>query len=248
MATELIPTTLSEVGFGVYGKLYRGDWAFSYDAYLTNGLGDGIVLNETGRTHIPSGKREDQFAEDNNGSPAVSARLALHREGLGEVGLSYYGGIYNRYQTEGVAIDDKRRIDLMALDLQTEFYAVAVKGELALARIEVPASLGEFAGSRQWGGYVDLVVPLWRPPLHAFEQAVVNAALRLERVDFNVGTFAATGQKIYDEETAVVVGLSFRPVPGTVFRGNYRYHWIRDRLGKPAVWQAGIQFGLATYF
>ncbi|QXD15204.1 hypothetical protein GQ464_017655 [Rhodocaloribacter litoris] len=248
VSTEIIPATLSEPGFGVYGKLFRGALAFTYDVYLTNGLGDGVLLNGEGRTHLPSGKREDLFAEDNNGSPALSGRLAVRDYRLGEVGLSYYGGVYNTYRRDGEAIDVRRRLHLVAVDLDGEVGPVALRGEVAWAFVDVPAALREFAGHRQWGGYLDVVVPVGRWPVLGYEDAVFNANLRLERVDFNVGTFASTGAKIHDEVEAIVLGLSFRPTPETVFRANYRYRWERDRLGNPAVRTAGFQFGLATYF
>src|SRR5688572_8972841 len=75
VSTEIIPATLSEIGFGVHGRLVPPGFTLSYDAYLTNGLGDGVVLNSTGRTHLASGKSASRFEEDNNGSPAFSGRL-----------------------------------------------------------------------------------------------------------------------------------------------------------------------------
>ena len=116
VTTDIIPSTLSEVGFGAYGKFASGELVFSYDAYLTNGLGAAVLTNETGRTDIPSGKDEELFGEDNNGSPALSGRLALRHTGLGEVGVSYYGGYYNDFQVEGEQVDEKRWLGIAALD------------------------------------------------------------------------------------------------------------------------------------
>jgi hypothetical protein len=45
-----------------------------------------------------------------------------------------------------------------------------------------------------------------------------------------------------------VIGASFRPVAGTVLKGNYRHEWIRDLQGNALARRAGFQFGLATYF
>ncbi len=248
VATEIIPATLSEVGFGVYGKVYQNNMAFTYDVYLTNGLGDGVILNADGRTHLPAGKRAEQFEEDNNGSPALSARVAVQDRRVGELGLSYYGAVYNRYRIEGEQVDAQRRLTILALDFNTDIRSIAIRGEVAFSRIEVPEHLRDFVGERQWGGYVDVVVPVLRPRFFGYDHAVVNANLRLERVDFNVGTFEATGEKIYDELNALVIGVSVRPTPSTVFRGNYRHHWERDILGNPTVRTAGFQFGVATYF
>ncbi|HNE28290.1 MAG TPA: hypothetical protein PLW66_03940, partial [Saprospiraceae bacterium] len=37
-ATQMLPATWSNVGFGLYGKFYTGDWTFGYEAYLSNGF------------------------------------------------------------------------------------------------------------------------------------------------------------------------------------------------------------------
>jgi hypothetical protein len=248
VSTDVIPSTLSEVGGGVYGRVALRGAILSYDAYLTNGLADGVVGNEQGRTHIPSGKSEELFAEDNNGSPAVSGRLALRRPSLGEVGLSYYGGYYNAFRTEGVDVDERRWLAIAALDFGVGVGSAEIRGELAYASVDVPPGMVEIFGDAQWGGHVDVVVPVWHPRVLDYENAVLSAGLRLERVDYNRGTFASTGDPIRDDVTALVPGLSFRPTAGTVFRANYRYQWIRDFAGNPTSHLAGFQLGFATYF
>ena len=77
---------------------------------------------------------------------------------------------------------------------------------------------------------------------------VVTAGLRLETVDYNVGTFSSTGSKIGDQVTGIVPSISFRPTSVTVFRANYRYHWATDFQGNDPARIAGFQFGFATYF
>jgi hypothetical protein len=248
VSTDIVPSTLSEVGGGVYGRLVLAGFLLSYDAYVTNGLGDGVVGNELGRTDIASGKSEEQFAEDNNGSPAVSARVALRRPGWGEVGLSHYAGYYNSYGLEGEEVDERRWLAISALDFGGSVGPAEVRGEVAHASIDVPPGLAELFGNAQWGGHLDVVVPVWRPHFLGYESAVLAAVLRLEHIDYNVGSFASTGRPIRDDVTAVVPGVSLRPTPSTVFRANYRYHWVRDFPGNPTVRAAGFQVGLATYF
>jgi hypothetical protein len=70
----------------------------------------------------------------------------------------------------------------------------------------------------------------------------------VERVDFNRGSFSSTGDPIGDEVTALVLGLSFRPVSGTIVKASYRHDWIYDLQGNPPARRAGFQFGVATYF
>jgi hypothetical protein len=249
VTTEIIPSTLAEVGFGILGKVFPAGLTVSYDLYLTNGLQDGVVGNDQGRTHIPSGKSKDRFEGDNNGSPAVSGRVGLRKPGWGEVGGSFYTGHYNAFRVEGDIVDEKRRVSMFALDGQSRFSWGEVRAEFVLAQIDVPESLSELFADRQWGGHVDLVVPVWHGRLSAnATSSVLELNMRLERVDLNVGTFTRTGAKIYDETTAWVPGLSFRPSRDTVFRFNYRREWSRDLTGNPTTVRAGYQLGFAAYF
>ncbi len=77
---------------------------------------------------------------------------------------------------------------------------------------------------------------------------MVNAAFRVEYVDWNKGKFRSTGGNISDEIFSIVPAISWRPVGQTVLRLNYRYNWQKDLLGNPAAKTAGIQFGFSTYF
>ena len=248
VSTRIIPATLSEVGFGAHGRLAPPGFSLSYDAYLVNGLGDGVVNNSTGRTDLASGKSESRFEEDNNGSPAFSGRVAAQLRRWGEVGLSYYGGIYNTFRVEGEIVDEKRRLSIVAADFNTEIGTLSLRGEAAWVSVNVPNDLAELMGDRQWGVYLDAVLPVWRPRIRGLAAPVVDLGLRLERVDFNRGSFASTDQKIFDELSAVTASLSFRPVSGTVFRANYRRESFRDPQGNPPSKTGGFQVGFATYF
>lgn len=251
VSTRIIPATLSEVGFGALGRVpLRGirGMTMTYDVYLTNGLGDGVILNDEGRTLLAAGKRDEQFAQDNNGSPALSGRLAVQRGRTSEIGVSYYGGIYNSFRSDGVDIDARRRLSIAALDVSTTLGPLALRGEFASVRVGVPDDLAEVFGDRQVGAHLDAVMPVWRPRVVGLRNAVVNAALRLEYVDYNVGRFTSTGGPIRDDVRAIVPGLSFRPTSGTVFKANYRREWSRDLVGNPTVRRGGWQVGFATYF
>lgn len=248
VSTEIIPATLSEAGFGLHGRLAPRGFALSYDLYLSNGLGSGVILNDQGKTHLPSGKGEGLVAEDENGSPAFSGRVAARSQKLGEIGFSHYRGVYNQYRIEGVSVDDRRWVSLTALDVETNLGPVALNGEAAVARVDLPVDLAEFQGDRQWGFYVDAVVPVWRPRIRGLDSPVVNLGVRVDRADFNVGEFQQTGQVRGDDQTALTLALSFRPVNGTVFRLNYRNDWITDLAGNPSVRRAGVLLGVATYF
>jgi hypothetical protein len=248
VATGIIPSTLSDIGFGFNGKIFRKKLIFTYDAYLVNGLDDRIILNETGRTFLQSGKNPGRFAEDNNGSPAFTGRVAFRQRDIGELGLSYYGGYYNSYKMEGEQVEKKRAVQIFAIDFNAVVRKAVFNGEFAFNSIDVPEDISEIYGRKQWGGYAEVVYPLLRKKMLGFENAVINAGLRAERIDYNLGEFSSTGKNIYDEVNALAIALSFRPSASTVLRANYRHHWIRDFAGNPRIKSAGFQFGIATYF
>ena len=114
---------------------------------------------------------------------------------------------------------------------------------MATSRVDVPDDLTELFAERQWGAFVDAVAPVWYPRVLGLRGATVNAALRVEYVDYNVGSFVSTGLPIRDDVFAVVPGVSFRPIAGTVFKANYRRQWTRDLLGNPTARLGGYQFG-----
>ena len=210
---------------------------------------DGIILNRSGKTRLAEGKGGDQFGEDNNGSPAFSTRVAVLNGLLGEIGVSYYNGVYNIPKVEGARIDVARRVSIAAVDASTRlWHGIDVRGEVAMNRVDLPPSLGELQASRQWGGFVDVVVPVFRPKMRSQKDAVVSAAVRLEYIDLNAGRFASTDARIYDETRAISAGLSFRPVAGTVFRANYVRQAFRDLFGNATVSTGGFRVGVATYF
>ena len=248
VSTEIIPATLSEVGFGANGRFAIAGRALTYDAYVTNGLGDGVIDNETGRTHLASGKRAEQFGEDDNGVPAFSGRIAA-RTGRTEFGLSAYATVYNRFRSEGAVVDERRSLSLVAFDAQGELpRGITLRGEVAFARIELPPSVTEMLGGRQWGFHLDAVAPMHRFARGPFEGGVINATARLEHVDLNVGRFSSTGGMIGDDRSAMTLGVSFRPAAGTVFRANYRREWAHDLFRNAAARSGAFQAGLATYF
>ena len=249
-ATTIIPATWSNVGFGLWGKYYKDNWAFAYEAYLTNGFDDRIINNAENRTWIPATKQNrDRFEESFNGVPLGNLKAAIKNRKIGELGLSWMGGIYNKFEEDGLTLDEKRRIDLFAIDFNTTLITKTyINGEFVWALVDVPPTFSQQFGNRQRGGFIDFVHPIIRTKLLGFEKAVLNVALRLEYADYNVGKFSETGGNISDDVYAMVPGISFRPYPQTVIRANYRYHWDTDLLGNPPSKMAVYQFGFSTYF
>lgn len=249
-STTIIPSTFSNVGFGVWGKYYKNNWAFAYEGYLTNGFDDNIIDNTENRTWLPASKQNiERFEESFNGIPLVTVKSALKHRKVGELGISWMGGVYNKFEDDGIVMDQKRRVDLLSIDFNTRVKKQTyVNAEWVWAFVEVPSTFSQQYGNQQRGGFVDLVQPVLTRKMLGFDKSVLNTCLRLEYADYNVGTFNETGSSIGDDVYALVPGISFRPYPQTVLRANYRYVWQKDILGNPAEKTAGFQFGFSTYF
>lgn len=250
-ATQMLPATWSNVGFGVYGKLYRNDWVYAYEAYLTNGFDDQIIRNTENKTFLPASKSNpDRFEESFNGIPLLTAKAAIRNRIIGELGVSYMGGVYNKFQEDGLIVDKKRRLHVLALDFNTTvpLTKTSINAEFAFVKVDVPDTYSQQFGNHQSGGFIDFVQPIFRSDVFGFERSVVNVAFRCEYVDWNRGTFKETGTSIHDDFVSFVPGLSWRPTSQTVIRLNYRYNWQTDILGNPASRTAGFQAGFSSYF
>lgn len=250
-AQSMLPATWSNVGFGAFGKLGSGNWTFGYEAYLTNGFDASIISNGENRTFLPAAKdNPERFEESFNGVPLFTGKLALRHQRFGEIGLSTMNGVYNKFEDDGLVLDKRRHVDVLAVDANSSIRAWGTRftGEWAWVMVDVPETYTQQYGSRQQGGYLDVVQPVVRCRMLGFEEAIINVACRLEYVDWNVGRFRETGGDIGDEAWAIVPAISFRPAPETVIRLNYRHMRQRDVLGNPPAISGGLQFGIASYF
>ena len=250
-ASRMLPATWSNVGFGAFGKHGSSAWTFGYEAYLTNGFDATIIGNDDNRTFLPAAKENpERFSESFNGVPLFTGKLAFRHQRFGEVGISTMNGVYNKFQDDGLTLDKRRRVDVIAIDANTAIrsWGTRFTGEWAWVMVDVPETFTQQYGSQQQGGYLDIVQPILKRRILGFDGAVLNAACRLEYVDWNVGHFRETGTVIGDDVWAVVPAISLRPSPETVIRLNYRYMRERDLLGNPPAITGGFQFGVASYF
>lgn len=249
-ATTIIPSTWSNVGFGLHGKSYQGDWVWGYEAYLTNGFDDTIIDNEHGKTWLPATKKNpSRFEESFNGTPMSTLKTAIRHRKIGEIGLSWMGVVYNKFKDDGIIVDDKRRVDVVVVDYnKTIKQKLYITGEWAWTFIDVPDTYSQQYGRRQTGGYTDVVFTVLKKRMLGWDNARLNASVRGEYVDYNMDEFNETGSKIHDEVWGINTSLSFRPSLQTVIRVNYGYYWETDLLGNPPSKTARIQFGFSSYF
>ncbi|WP_246051384.1 outer membrane beta-barrel protein [Aequorivita sinensis] len=251
VAVNMLAATQSNAGFGVYGKTYSGNWIFGYEAYLTNGFNSKIISNEEDKTYLPAYKDGDNLFEENfSGKAMFSGKLAIKNRKIGELGLSYMGGAYNKFEEDGLSVEDKARVNVFAIDWNTSIQATNtyIVGEAAFVKVETPESYTPQYGNKQHGFFIDVVQAVYKNKIFEWEDATFNLAARFDYVDWNVGKFKETDTNIGDQLLAVTPGISFRPTPKTVFRINYRYQWQKDIINNPAERAATWYMGFSSYF
>ncbi|MFV8342909.1 hypothetical protein [Flavobacterium sp. XS2P39] len=250
-ATQMLPSTFSNAGAGLFGKKYSNSWMIGYEAYFSGSFDNSIIENTENKTFLPAAKNNpERFEEINSGTPLFTGKIAIRNSKIGELGLSYMGGVYNKYQDDGVIIDGKRRVDVFAIDFNTTLPKVKtfITGEWAWIKVDVPSTYGQQFGNKQFGGFMDVVQPILKKNILGWENAVLNIACRVEYVDWNVGTFKETGGNIREDIWSIMPAVSFRPTSQTVFRVNYRFQKQTDILGNPPATTAGFNIGISTYF
>jgi hypothetical protein len=250
-ATQMLPATWSNAGFGLFGKQYNSNWMFGYELYATSGFDNSIIENSQNKTFLPASKSNtERFEELASGIPLITTKVAVRHNKIGELGLSYMGGIYNKWKDDGIVIDDKRSLAVFAIDFNTTIPKTKtfVTAEWAWVNVEVPETYTEQFGRKQQGGFIDIVQPVLKRNILGWKDATLNIALRAEYVDWNVGTFKSTGTNIGDQLWSIMPAISFRPTSQTVLRLNYRYLQQKDILSNPASKTAGFSLGISTYF
>ncbi len=250
-ASQLLPATFSNAGMGIWGKYARRDWVFAYETYLTNGFDARIIQNEENKTFLPAAKTNpDRFEKSSNGLPLFTGKIALRNRKWGEIGLSTMQGIYNKFEEDGLKLDKKRAVAVWAVDFNVTLPGLNtfINGEWAWVSVDVPDTYSQQFGSKQRGGFIDLVQPVLKRKILGFDHAVFNLSCRLEYLDWNLGTFKETGDEIGEDVWAVAFALSFRPTAQTVLRFNYRYFAQTDILNNPPALTGGLLFGVSSYF
>ncbi|WP_288981962.1 hypothetical protein [uncultured Flavobacterium sp.] len=250
-ATQMLPGTFSNVGAGLYGKKYHKNWMFGYEAYFSGNFDNSIIENTQNKTYLPAAKdNPERFEEINSGEPLFTGKMAVRNSKIGEIGLSYMGGIYNKFQDDGIIIDKKRRVNIFAIDFNTTLPKIKtfITAEWAWIKVDVPETYTQQFGNKQYGGFVDIVQPIVKGTILDWENATINVACRLEYVDWNVGKFKETGENMGEDLWSIVPALSFRPNSQTVIRLNYRLQKQRDILLNPPSLTDGFNLGISTYF
>lgn len=238
VATDLIGVALSEPGFGVLGQVRTGARGrVTYEAYATNGYHDGLITAAEDGTRVPLGRGN---FEDNNGSPALVGRVAWGPSPSLEVGVSAHRGAYNRFEADGLEIDERRTLTLTALDFDWTVRDVRLQGEAAVAAVQVPPGLHGIYATRQQGAYLEAIREFGRGLVRTLPASAFAAKLRWDGVDFDAATPG-------DSHVQVSAGLNFRPTRESVVKLDYVRGRVRDEFNNASE-RAAVLFSFATYF
>lgn len=237
VSTELLGTTLSEAGMGVYGAFFpTARSRLTYELYAVNGLGEGVLTGDPAGPRVPAGRGN---LEDNNNHPSWVGRLGISPVSALEVGLSAHIGPYNTWEADGLKIAQRRDLSIWAVDWEGSWQRFEVLGEYGHVALDVPAESALFAESQR-GFYLQLNSHWGRGLVKALPVSVFTGVARWESVDFDA-------DRQGDSQRRLTLGLNFRPEEDTVFKLDYQRNWNRDAFDNQAK-GAALLFSAATYF
>ncbi len=238
VSTEIIPTTLSEPGMGFYGSIYpAANSRITYEVYLVNGLNSGTLDGSPDGARTASGKSN---FEDNNSYPSFVGRLGISPTIDIEIGVSAHTGPYNQWLVDGLEIDERRDVTILAADVEASWNKFNFLGEYADANIDVPTASNGILAESQNGFYTQLGYSFFENVFAELPDSRFTGVMRYDFVDFNTDINGESQKRL-------TFGLNFRPTYDTVFKLDYQRNWTRDGFDTESK-SAGLAFGIASYF
>jgi hypothetical protein len=235
VATDLVGVPYSELGIGVAGRTSRGTFAYELD--VVTGYDDGIVMGGEGGTRVPSGRNN---YGDQNGVPALAARVVWSPAGGSELGLAAQSGRYNRTEISGVTVDEARSAHLFVADAASSIAGFRLFSEAALALVDVPPGLEGLYAERQWGLSIEAGRTLLQPVRSGWKRSRLTASLRADTVDLDA-------RAVGDSRARVTASLNFRHANRAVVRAGWYYEARHDRFDNRTPF-AGLTLTAASYF
>ena len=232
---RVIPTTWYDEGLGFYGAPIDSDkFGLSYEAYMYNPSVTGGVDPLSGFREI---KNENKTPTNDQKAGAVRiamepARGAKYLADTLEFGLSAYVSGFGPFHGVDDNGDDVRyspgRLYVTAADVTWEKKNVGFRGEAAVDHTDAGNNI---TGKKQdaYGYYAEGYYKFWPGFLsHStfghFKDPKLVAALRYEYVNLDNELPANPSVQ------RVTAGISYRPLPNTVFKFDYQNDWLGSGL------------------
>jgi hypothetical protein len=238
-STELVGVALSEPGIGVFGRVPLGSGAgrLTYELYAVNGFHSGVIESSPDGTRIPEGRGGN---EDANRSPAFVGRLAASPALGWELGLSAHHGAWNEFEADGLDLDARRNLTIGVLDFEGEPFGFRVRGELALAALDLPPGIEGLYQSNQRGFFAEVLREFGRGWVSTMPESAFLVRARLEAVDFDA-------DRPGDSVRQLTLGLNFRPTAETAVKLDYVRGRSFDGFENRGD-HAALLLSVATYF
>ncbi|MBA3655868.1 MAG: hypothetical protein H0W69_00785 [Gemmatimonadaceae bacterium] len=213
MHRDIIPTTLSEPGFGFFGTVYPSERAvLSYEAYLVNGFTSHIITEDGVR--VRDGRSIGE--EDNNNAKSFVGRLAFSPFLGLELGASAHTGAF---ASRDGAFRGNERLTIAALDATLQRGPVELLGEYSQLSADLPATLrATGVADAQSGLYVQGNLHFGSGILAPKATSVFTGVVRYDRVDFDRDAAGDTRER-------VTLGINWRPVGESVLKADFQWNW-----------------------
>lgn len=238
VATEVLGVTLSQPGFGLLGALpVGGEGRITYEVYAVNGFDEGVVEDSPDGTRLAAGK---QNLENDNRAMAVTGRVAWSPAPGVDIGLSGHHGAWNRSEADGLTIDEKRDLSVVALDFDVTALGITWQGEGALVRIDLPPGLSGIFQDEQRGLYLQGVRRFGEGWVGTIPGSYFEGGLRLDAIDFDEDSRG-------DSAEQATLGLAFRPSADTALKVDYVRGASFDAFNNRSD-HAALLFSVTTYF
>lgn len=226
----IVPGTWSDVAFGMTGQSGYKGLNFTYEAYMLQGLQQGI-------SNRGLADARPVFAADNNGNKAIAAQFRVTSGPYYRGGISVYRGQFDnlgRQSLNGIAFDGKWGRG-----------PLEVMGEYARFTTEP----GLVAVPRLFHGYTTEAKWTLRPEIvrrsvlgEGFEDPRIELVARYE----NAWIDTEPGSPFRDERR-LTVGMNYRPSEHFVLKGGYQF----NRSNNFALQRGnlnGLMLSMAFYF
>jgi hypothetical protein len=245
---DIVPTTWTEAGVGLYGGWDFGCGVLDYDFIVSNGLDDDFESTRGG------GFRDarSSFREDNNGNKMVVGRVGATVDtrflDAFNVGFSIGHGKYDDF--------DRQSFTMWGFDWMIRKGPFELLGEYANTNLERgPDEIANGVPGGAHGIYAQanfhFFPECWRGTTPFFtKQSVFTLVFRYNYVDTDDSGRGVDrqlrGDAFLDDARSFVFGFNFRPVERTVIKLEYQWFPEIDSIERAG--NDRLVFSFATYF
>lgn len=243
MALQVVPSTLSEAGAGLFGTVYPSDRSLlTYEAYVVNGF-DAELGEPNAEGRLPIRDAHGKRGDVNNAPMNFVGRVAFSPMLGVEVGASAHAGPYGGYGDVEPAAGSTNDANIWALDATINRGRFDLLGEYARLHVDLaaPVAAAGTAPGRE-GYYVQGNYHFGQGWIEPKATSAFTGVARWDFVNYQLGGGTP------DRERALSVGLNWRPVPEAAIKGDVRWGWTMAGANDWSPASKRLALSLASYF